>query len=326
MDFDFHPYVPKPKTKSEKALIRRERLQRDFNDWIHGGNLYEKKKESSITLGVVPGVVVEERRLSQMLKELARQRNDYKCQYNYDKKVFWEKQMNKSEELRKALVHESLTRGWSVADRDVSIDDSSEGVSIVHGYVPKYSEKSILSKTRVALLDYKAKNKREATDSSGNGIEWLTLPNIEDKPSSRGTFIKTVKFDAQVTDSSPRHSARSVLPQSRDTTFDRYPSIYRERSKSLPTPSLIPWGKIKSTNIQPGKCLPPVSKDTRFEKLESLLEEPYNGSKRLKTVKVPDIVSNCDSLFVPAKHENESKLEVEKRIRQFLIQSGLIRS
>lgn len=324
MDFDFHPHVPKPKSKSEKALIRRKRLRRDYDEWIHGGNLYDKKKESSITLGVVPGVVVEERRLGRMLNELARQRHEYKAQHNYNKKIFWDKQMNKSEDLRKALVHESLTRGWSVADRDISIDDSSAGVSIEHGYVPKYSEKGILSKTRVALLDYKGKSKREDSDAGGNGIEWLTLPSIEDKLNSRGTYIKTVKFDALLTNSSPKHSARSTFPLSRDPTFDRYPSIYRERSKSLPTPSLIPWERMNSTNIQPGKCLPPVSEDTRFVKLESLLDKPYHGSKRLQTVDVPAIVNNRNSLNVPAKHQKESKLEVERRIRQFLIQTGLI--
>ena len=47
---EFHPFVPKPKTKTEKSLLRRKKLKREYDEWIVGGKLYEKKKESSITL------------------------------------------------------------------------------------------------------------------------------------------------------------------------------------------------------------------------------------------------------------------------------------
>lgn len=311
---------PKPRTKTQKSLFRRKKLKREYDEWILGDQLYEKKKKSSITLGVVPGVVVEERRLKHMLYELARQRHEYNSKHIYNKKGFLDKQMNKSKSLRKALQHESLSRGWSVGERDVSFDDSSEGVSIEHGYVPKYNEKGILSRTRLGLMN-------KGDDKSNDGaFQWITLPPIDNsKPASRGTYIKTVKFDAVLpTSSSPRHSTHGSQPESRTQTFERYPSIYRERSKSLPTPSLIPWSAMKSTNIQPGTCLPPVTKDKRFIQLESILYPTYHGSRRLRSVQLSSMINNCDSLNIPAKGNKTSRKNMKKQIQQFLIQMGIV--
>lgn len=314
---EFHPYVPKPKTKSEKSLLRRKKLKREYDEWILGNKLYEKKKSSSITLGGVPGVVVEERRLNNLLYELARQRHEYTSKHAYNKKIFFDKQMNKSDELRRAIEHEALNRGWSVGERDVSFDDSSEGISVTHGYVPKNSEKGILSKTRVSLLD------KDKEKSGGGDFQWLTLPPIDDKPNSQGTYIKTVKFDSVITTSSPRLSAHESYQRSREATFERFSGLHRERSKSLPTSSLIPWSQMKSTNIQPGKCLPAVSKDSRFKQLESLLYPTYHGSRTLKSVALPSIVENCNSLNIPAKNNKKSKKDMEKGIREFLVQMGI---
>lgn len=102
---------------------------------------------------------------------------------------------------------------------------------------------------------------------------------------------------------------------------------FRQRSKSrsldpVSTP-LVPWSKMKSTSIQPGTHLPPLTEDPRFSLLEKKLSPVFYG-RRKKKKELGEVIDGLDALHIPSKMKRESRTVIGQRIRQLLKEQGII--
>lgn len=306
----------------EKSTERRKRLLRQINDWIHDDSPYQI--DYSTAIGLPTAHIILERRLEQYLFELGKKRQKFINHCDYDKHVFIEKQKRKSSALRRCLsVSDRSSRGWTVgASQDIltredswltqekgenennKLDgDSEQNNSFL--ITQMFNDEQELSKTRLGLMN--------------RGKEGEVVPP---KPISRG---KSVQFMQSSLYNTTAERSEPIKPPSKPPSkLERLPSIMRERTNSsLPPPVKVPWSLMKSTSIAPNSHLPPLMSDPRYTKLEKLLCATYEDEKFARTAPV---TKQLDSLHVSPKIIKKRSSEVDRKIRQFLIERGLIAS
>lgn len=294
------------------AVIRRRKRARQIKEWMHGGNLYNVS--TTRPPGLPPNHFVEERKLEDALYDLGRKRLTYLSRYENERIVFIENQKRKSSAIRWRLAdRNSVSRGWTVTDRTLlTREDSSRNEFTAFGQTSKAETKEERDRveTLVSRLDDGNEQQKMSKENSGN-------------PSSRGKMVQFTSIFPTEPNLSREQTNVTTRKISRTPTFERLPSLHRERSKSrsLPMPSLIPWSKMKSTSIYPGNRLPPLTSDPRYNRLEKLLCPVYI-SKKYKDVS--SVIEKTEALHVPPKEVRPSRIQREARIKTFLKEYGIL--
>lgn len=266
-----------------RAQARKERALRKIQQWVNGDD--KGLKADSIRLpGFPTGNVIEERRLKELLFDLGKKRQQYISHNEYEQQRFLDAQRRKSNELRKALSDDILSRGWSVSNRNLLTRDTSSN--------PTSDNTRAFDK-----MNSFSKNEKQQIFITGDTEE-------RDTQTSQGKVVKFVNDLRQPPQTASNYRTRST-----------------SRSLDPTSTPLVPWSKMKSTSIRPGTHLPPLLEDPRFSLLEKTLSPIFQCTRQKALV---DVIDDLDALHVPSKLSKASRTAIGRRIRQLLKDRGII--
>ena len=321
----------KKRERIEKAVYRLRRKRQKIQEWMYGGHVYDIAPSVARRPGMPPMNIIEERRLGETLFDIGKKRLEYITSYENEQYRFREKMKRKSSAVRRQMVNNSdvISRGWSVADQSLGREDSSHAVSGIRKKTSRGESREPRQNTIVETAISMQNLQKEPTQQTENKEK-------NTRQSSRGKAVQFSVFQTEAHFSrEPSKIVQTEVHISREPTkedrllsrspsmFERYPTMVRDKTKprSLTMSAVVPWDKMKSTSIQPGTLLPPITSDPRYKKLETLLSPVY-VSQKMKDI--TDIVKMFQALHVPPVNIRVSRLQREQQIKQFMKERGLV--
>ena len=270
--------------------------------------------------------VTEERMLISRLRELAKERAKFMSQTDYEKKMFLDRQMRKSE-VFKDLIDQIAPGGRmsKLGMRSMSGGNNARMRMLdrLDPTAPKSKEKPT---RRDSILGGNADNVDKRNNVADNSTSYPPVVSGKEKTfSTEASLNKNNRLASDVIDED-----NDVLPQLEVTNtaavrFGKYPPVLRKNSSMtisgargiLKEKRLSGSLKVKPTGGRVTLSAPPIE-DSRYVKLEGTLSETFGPMDGYK-VDLPYIISSVEALHAPPVHAKKKyKSKVALKMQAFM--------